>query len=331
MKKFISALLTLILMTYIITPIPAKAASSEYYELTPEDEKWNTLTLEEKRKTCELSETELNSLSDQELIEAISEYPFLIDVYAFDNFQLAIDHMENTCDAYRELITRKSGAESFYNALSKRTKESLTLNEKICDEELAILLLYQPQFTKSLSPRQLDEINNNTNTEEYYGTPEYVKSSGITTPKGTAVSAIQPKCNHSTSWHDAQDKEIVNTYNVTKISRGTCKYNCHSYAWYSQSTSNTYWINNPSPYMTDGSYKKMLSGLGASSINAKSGDRVFWGTNSSPIHSAIIRSSATGAPLATRFVYSKWGKLGVFRHTVSNSPYNTANISVWHR
>ena len=100
-------------MTYIITPIPAKAASSEYYELTPEDEKWNTLTLEEKRKTCELSETELNSLSDQELIEAISEYPFLIDVYAFDNFQLAIDHMENTCDAYRELITRKSGAESF--------------------------------------------------------------------------------------------------------------------------------------------------------------------------------------------------------------------------
>lgn len=55
MKKFISALLTLILMTYIITPIPAKAASSEYYELTPEDEKWNTLTLEEKRKTCELN------------------------------------------------------------------------------------------------------------------------------------------------------------------------------------------------------------------------------------------------------------------------------------
>lgn len=332
MKKFISIKLVLILLVCIIMPVSVNAETlSEYYKLSPEDEKWNTLTIGEKRKSCELSETELNSLSDLELIEAISEYPFLIDVYAFDNYQMAIDHMENTCDAYRELIIRKNGAESLYNVLAKRTKESKSLSEKICDEELAILLLYQPQFTESLSTEQLDEINNITNTEEFYGDPDYIKSSGVTTPKGSKVSVIQPQCNHTTSWHDAQDKEIINTYNVTKISRGTCKYNCHSYAWYSQSTSNAYWINNPSPYMTDGSYKKVLSGLGTSSINVKSGDRVFWGTNSSPIHSAVIQSSATGAPLATRTVYSKWGKLGVFRHTVSNSPYSTANISAWNR
>lgn len=332
MKKVISIILTLVLMAYIITPISSEASSvSEYYKVSPGNDKWSTLTLEEKRKACELSEKTLNSLSDQELIEAIREYPFLIDVYAFDNYQLAIDHMENICDAYRELISRKTGAESLYNALMKRTKEAHSLNEKICDEELAILLLYQPQFTYFLSIKQLEDINSITNTEEYYGDPYYITRAVITTPNGSKVSASQPSCNHSTSWHDTQDKEIVNTYNVTKISRGTCKYNCHSYAWYSQATSNPYWINNPSPYMTDGSYKKVLSGLGSSSINVNYGDRVFWGTNSVPIHSAIIRSSVTGAPLATRFAYSKWGQLGVFGHTVSNSPYSTANISAWHR
>ncbi|NCE63148.1 hypothetical protein D1159_00785 [Pseudoflavonifractor sp. 524-17] len=44
-----------------------------------------------------------------------------------------------------------------------------------------------------------------------------------------------------------------------RLSRATPSYNCHSYAWYSQSISNNYWINDPKPYMNDGSYSKYAS------------------------------------------------------------------------
>ena len=38
---------------------------------------------------------------------------------------------------------------------------------------------------------------------------------------------------------------------ATRIAPSSSKYNCHSYAWYMQSTSNPYWMNDPSSYYTD--------------------------------------------------------------------------------
>ena len=38
---------------------------------------------------------------------------------------------------------------------------------------------------------------------------------------------------------------------ATRIAPSSSKYNCHSYAWYMQSTSNPYWMNDPSNYYTD--------------------------------------------------------------------------------
>ena len=84
---------------------------------------------------------------------------------------------------------------------------------------------------------------------------------------------------------DALAAEYADEYNVTIISNGNCKYNCYLYAWYSQSTSNIYWIDDPLAYMTDGSYSR------------------------------VITSAAIDEPLATRIVTSKWGKMGVYRGT----------------
>lgn len=87
--------------------------------------------------------------------------------------------------------------------------------------------------------------------------------------------------------------------------------------------------------MSDGSYTKILSGLSASSLTAASGDIIFYGELSDLFHahSAIMDSEPSGAPLAARTVVSKWGRAGVFQHTLANVPgeYDKMNISVWHR
>ena len=66
-------------------------------------------------------------------------------------------------------------------------------------------------------------------------------------------------------WTEAQvqqrENQIKSSYNVSQLRSYTYKYNCHSYAWYSQGTSNSYWMENPYAYMTDGSYS-----LGTASV-----------------------------------------------------------------
>lgn len=307
--------------------LPAEASS--VYKYTPDDTQWSLLSLDERKDSTRISSSKVSSMSDQELIKAIEEYPFLIDIYAFDNISMGIEHLQDECDAYKELLSRDTGALSLSEAITKGT--GISSESSILKEELSALLLYQPAFASKANICDFKSIEKLSNVTKTFGTPLY-RSSMVTTPNGTIVPVLTPGCSHTAGEHDAMDADIMNSYpNISRISRGTCKYNCHSYAWYSQSTSNTYWINTPVAYMSDGSYSKVMSGINSSSITASYGDRVFWGTNSSPIHSAILHSSSSGVPLATRIVYSKWGPLGVFKHQVSVSPYNTNSISVWHR
>lgn len=119
-------------------------------------------------------------------------------------------------------------------------------------------------------------------------------ATGPTTPRGTAVSYATYTCSHSSGYHEKVAEADVSAYGVSLIAVGSCVFNCHSYAWYSQSTSNPYWIPDPSIYMTDGSYTKYFSGTASSSaIDLQLGDRLYY----TGLHSAIVTSSASGAPL----------------------------------
>lgn len=93
-------------------------------------------------------------------------------------------------------------------------------------------------------------------------------------------------------------------------------YNCHSYAWYSTSTSNKYWINDPNAYMYDGSYTKQSS--------ASAGNKACWSGSPYPVHSAIVRSVSGN----TVTYISKWGFNGVFIHSANDCPYSGA-IAYW--
>lgn len=81
----------------------------------------------------------------------------------------------------------------------------------------------------------------------------------VKTPKNSSVTVGKLKSGKElTSSEITQYKNYVssNYPGATYIATPTKKYNCHSYAWYSQSTSNSYWMNDPSKYMSDGSYEK---------------------------------------------------------------------------
>ena len=101
--------------------------------------------------------------------------------------------------------------------------------------------------------------------------------------------------------------------NATHLRNKNPKYNCHSYAWYSTSSSNPYWMDGSyaAIYMSDGSYYQVTS--------PASGDRIWYGSGD---HSGIMYSSTK--------VTSKWGMLGLYRHTKADCPYSGAK-TYWRR
>lgn len=103
---------------------------------------------------------------------------------------------------------------------------------------------------------------------------------------------------------------------VKVVANANNQYNCHSYAWYKQSTSNKYWMNDPSAYWKDGSY--------SSTSTKRAGERIVYFNNKTssgkkvnPIHSGIIYS-INGSTVKVK---SKWGRAPLVIHKKNYSPY----------
>lgn len=317
------------------------------YSIVPGDDKWVELeTVDDKIEACRIPQETLENMTDQALIQAVLDYPFICDVFAYDEQDLAIRSLEKNCDAYSELIRRDSGKDSLINTIEKRnenkkTSRSLSAKDEVENDILSIITVFQSDFTDELKDSEIYLIAEFSNVIGYMPTSTATgrdiivdaDNTDIFTPNGSPVPYFIKECGHDIfTYHYYLDNQTAEAYGVEIISQGTCVYNCHSYAWYNQSTSNHCWITFPIPYMTDGSYSKVLSSLSSASYDVALGDKVFYGTNFNPTHSAIVSSSISGMPLANRMVKSKWGSLGVFKHEVTNVPpeYDIANVSAWH-
>ena len=80
------------------------------------------------------------------------------------------------------------------------------------------------------------------------------------------------------------------------------KYNCHSYAWYSQSWGNDIWMESPSQYMKDPYYTQVSS--------SRAGARIYYVGK----HTGIVEADGSR-------VTSKWGDGPLFSHSRQNCPY----------
>ena len=104
--------------------------------------------------------------------------------------------------------------------------------------------------------------------------------------------------------------------NATLLRSSSRKYNCHSYAWYSQSSSNNRWMNDPSSYWEDGSYQQVYWAY--SPIPPYVNSKVYYPCGN---HSAIVYSSM--------LFNSKWGLGPLMRHTPSYCPYNYSSLQYY--
>lgn len=362
MKKHISLITLLLAFSCCITmttaagtPSTSVSDISNIYSVVDSPE-WIDMNRNERVRACQLSEKFIHNASTSTLLQAVLRNPFMIDIYAFDTYTDGFNHVYNEFPYLKELSMRSDLGENLiacYQSLPILTQASLQdTDSSVIDLSILEIMIAQPQITDKLNREDIrtlvalaeDKYNQKEECISVYGgsystfyeaideVPNSVialaTSTTVRTPKGSAVQVINNS--NIRDWTAQEIQELNSRYSsayptATRMRNPTKKYNCHSYAWYSTATSNYYWMNDPTPYMSDGSYRKTAS--------SASGYKVYWKdgpfpVGGFPIHSGILASNMMGRPQVS--CNSKWGQLGLYNHPITDSPYSGA-ISYWCR
>lgn len=330
--------------------ITSASKATEFYKSVMKNPEWSATNRKERGEKLQLPEKWLENMTTSALIDAVVEYPFFSDVYFFDDVKIGAEVLYDTFNEVRELADRPDVATVL---LQKYKDENVLIDVNTSDDIFRLTdmeILFSLDFVKEkLTDDEISELSNvvfdkynkknkseiygefsanmfydligvDTNSKNLVASTEAAMSYDDTvyTPNGTPVSVIvdQPKL----SMREAYDLNVQAALlypNAERLREPTNKYNCHSYAWYSQSSSNNKWMNNPSAYISDGSY--YVSG------NPQSNYKMIYLYGTRIDHSAIIETRLSGiSNINFRdmvIVKSKWGQAGLYRHNGNDSPY----------
>ncbi len=323
------------------------AAILKVYEDLPQTEGLGKLSHDEQVELCQIPEDILKTIDTESLVDIVLDYPLFMDIYAFDTIELGIYFLCVNYNGLGELATRDDAPAIL---LDKYLQTEPIISTKAIEKsddifELANIeaLLAQDFIREKLDKQELDmldyavgakyvikkehsDIYAFTSAMFYDAYTETVENSKIETastgytvytPKGTPVS-VEKKGETLTPTEKTVMNEYVATYysSSIKIAEPTTNYNCHSYAWYLESTSNLFWMDYPYAYMSDGSYY--------STSTAAVNNKIAFYNAGTLIHSGIVKNTTYLAPTGLG-VHSKWGAYGLYNHAPAYSPYWSSN------
>lgn len=280
--------------------IERTVTTPHHYDVVPGTDAWRALkNAPEKRAACFVSAKEAASMTTPTLIKTILDYPLLIDTYAYDNYIMGMKAVSNYFPCINELVGRRDA----YEIINQLLQED--------DESDPLISLY----LETLRCYLVCNNNDSDNAE----TPTRYTNVTVYTPNGTAVTA---HANVTYADYTAEDGltmtyqralslhyAYTSAYNVVVLAGISPSYNCHAYAWYSQ-TSTSLCIAYPSDYITDGSYILSTRAVGR---------KITYQNPNSYAHSGIV-DTATNSNSTTKIV-SKWGCTGLYKHYVDDCPY----------
>ncbi|MEI2394594.1 MULTISPECIES: hypothetical protein [Paenibacillus] len=352
--SFLSVILSVLICVSLFS-IPAyanetnelhTAAAIGYdYPIKPGTSSWNELIDHTKMiEVSQIPDDTLKKLTTNELIETVLNYPLLMDIYAYDTLQQGIDVVSKTFNGIQELYQREDAPnkliEKYQQMPVAKDTKTVTSNQ-IFDLSNMEIILRQDEIQKKLNTSEAEKLEKEVENKylqkqaqkNIYGltaASSYsvlaekqginvgtMSSYTVYTPNGTAVQVDKSAEQLTSDEKKAADNYVADKYSsATLLSPATSIYNCHSYAWYSQSTTNPYWMNYPNAYMTDGSYYQ--------SSSPSVGGKVYYSTAGNE-HSGVVTSLGR---LTGYYVTSKWGQLGLVQHYYTTCPYYVSDSAL---
>ena len=319
------------------------------YPILPGTQEW--IALEDviaRRKVCQIPNNILQNMTTDALMQTVLDYPFLNNIYAYNTLEEGYEAVKRQFNGLQELESRLNYLDVLTNYCLK--SYSLEENEKSLKDYLA--------------EKMYLVVSSKLGTTNPLSDPCQVKT--ILTPKQNSIPVVVGRTYGVKSgflgWYVFTEEEMRESLETDKsnfpnatLIRGASyqnfpAYNCFSYALYSQSVSNNYWIdyvpgyaNGVWTYFIDGSYDLVVrdppqyagDNLIGSRGTAQIGDIMVYGYNESlpkvgPSHVGIINSLKYQTGVDT--VVSKWGAGGVWLHHWYDCPYTEETgkaYSIW--
>ena len=302
------------------------------------------ISLEDRLAACRIPDNTLKAMTTDALVRTVLKYPLNFIYSAYNDPLSAVDIIVKNSPLHQELIQRRDAAETilqyFENTIINMDVANSSLDKSYryinyADEMFLEYLIASgiiKGFDDSDIAKKLITIVDNKVKERMMDTTysEYsirpliaIKNKIINVPAPKSSTYIYTYFGQALgvySFPELSAQEIIditnyyvsNYPNAEMIRPASAKYNCHSYAWYSQSTSNQYWLNSHTEnnafqlrrYWTD-DYYYATTAVDAEIVYYSSGD-----------HSAI--------PLSTSYI-SKWGQAPLMKHSPTYCPYISTN------
>ena len=255
------------------------------------------------------NDSDMSTKTTDVLLEEILEYSELNELILYSSVRTYVACYHDTCPALMEFMNRSD------NIVKANSKYNELCTEYSAYEELTVQQHSQLYFLRwFLIETSQSQQNTRATVQTTYVT--------IYTRFGTPVSAIQ----YSNAVFEREDYNKIAEYenisfpNIVRLRDETVNYNCHSYAWYSQSETNNIWLPYPDAFKTDGCYE-------VTRAECRPGDiivyRFVYGPpDNDDIHSAIISSVDPSDSTDTGItVISKWGAYPLYSHNLTECPY----------
>jgi hypothetical protein len=299
---------------------------------------------------AQIPEYILNQMSTEDLVEAFLNYPLSVDLIAWNSYGQGFDAVKSQFNGLDELVNREDGAQKLLEKLQSFSAiTKFDVNSRSFDSSQYMhpyfleVLLAQPEFMNQFTEEETEEaiaiidgiieqrdpeIYGDSAYRFYQAANEQIETyyymTVVATPGGNYAEAkVRGTGDVEIDIESTTDFYISQYPNANFRRTATNRYNCHSYAWYSQAINN-YWINNCEPYLNDGTCH--------STGEFKVGTRVVYYDSTlsangfSPYgHSALVQP---GSP--SRYVVSKWSEGPLMEHTMSYCPYYNSNVTLYY-
>ena len=80
-------------------------------------------------------------MTDEELIRAVLDYPFLVEIFLVDDHSIGAKNVYNDCDALQELLSRHTGGMVLTAFMNERAKvSSISADEEFENDAIRIIL-----------------------------------------------------------------------------------------------------------------------------------------------------------------------------------------------
>lgn len=308
---------------------------------------WSKIeSLEDRFAACNISEAEAKTMTTDAIVRSILRYPLNYIIFAYNDPMDAVKLVLENSNLHQELLLRNDAAETLLRYFEK-TKIDMNQTLPAFDETYQTVTYSDEMFLEYLiasgaikgfdNPSILDKllaVVDNKTVYRHKDSSTYSNYSIL--PLNTIVNSVAHESAQQSStciftyFGQVLPVELFSEFSAAEINNITSSYeyyypmaevirpasntyNCHSYAWYNQSTSNHYWLNSQTSggtlllqrFWTD-DYYYVTTETNAEKVFYASGD-----------HSAV--------PLSTNSYISKWGSAPLMKHSPSYCPYISTN------